>query len=86
MSDDRLPEGAPAARTPVDVDDAALFAAELAEVAPALPSRHGLVSVAHLVERGAEREYRVALEVLRHERPDLRFLVTGPWPPYSFGE
>ncbi len=39
MSDDRLPEGAPAAPTRIDVDDAALFAAELAEVAPALPSR-----------------------------------------------
>ena len=39
MSDDRPPEGAPAAPARVDVDDAALFAAELAEVAPALPSR-----------------------------------------------
>jgi len=39
MSDDRLPEGAAAAPARIDADDAALFAAELAELAPALPGR-----------------------------------------------
>jgi len=52
----------------------------------ALPSRHGLVSLAHLIERRAEREYRAAVDDVRRQRPELRFLVTGPWPPYSFGE
>jgi len=49
----------------------------------ALPSRHGLVSLAHLVERRAEREYRAGVDRVRGERPELRFLLTGPWPPYS---
>ncbi len=50
----------------------------------ALPTRHGVVSVAHLVARRAEAEYRAGVERVRRDRPELRFLVTGPWPPYSF--
>ncbi len=50
----------------------------------ALPTRHGVVSLAHLVGRRAEGEYRAGVERVRRERPELRFLVTGPWPPYSF--
>ncbi len=50
----------------------------------ALPSRHGVVSLAHLVARRAEGEYRAGVERVRRDRPELRFLVTGPWPPYSF--
>ncbi len=50
----------------------------------ALPSRHGVVSVAHLVTRREEEAYRAGVERVRRERPELRFLVTGPWPPYSF--
>ncbi len=51
----------------------------------ALPTRHGVVSLAHLVARGAEPEYRAGVERVRRARPELRFLVTGPWPAYSFG-
>ncbi len=50
----------------------------------ALPTRHGLVSLVHLVARGAEPEYRAGVERVRRDWPELRFLVTGPWPPYSF--
>lgn len=50
----------------------------------ALPSRHGLVSIAHLVERGCDAEYRSGMDAVRREYPGLRFLLTGPWPPYSF--
>lgn len=50
----------------------------------ALPSRHGVVSVAHLVARRREDEYRAGVQQVRRERPELRFLLTGPWPPYSF--
>ena len=28
--------------------------------------------------------FRVAFDGLRHEQQDLRLLLTGPWPPYSF--
>ena len=50
----------------------------------ALPSRHGVVSLAHLVDRREADAYRAGMERVRRERPELRFLVTGPWPPYSF--
>ena len=50
----------------------------------ALPSRHGLVSIAHLMERDCDAQYHTAVDVLRREYPGLRFLLTGPWPPYSF--
>jgi hypothetical protein len=43
-----------------------------------------LLAAAHLVERGAVEEYRWKLKEGRHERPELKFLVSGPWPPYSF--
>jgi hypothetical protein len=43
-----------------------------------------LVAAAHLVERASVAEYRDRLKTGRLERPELKFLVSGPWPPYSF--
>jgi len=43
-----------------------------------------LVSGAYLVDRGMMDRYRVALKNARLERPELHFLASGPWPPYSF--
>ena len=43
-----------------------------------------LLAAAHLVERGAVEEYRTKLKEARDERAELKFLVSGPWPPYSF--
>jgi hypothetical protein len=48
------------------------------------PSRGLAVSVAHLVERRCVDEYRERLRRGREERPELLFLTSGPWPPYSF--
>jgi hypothetical protein len=48
------------------------------------PSASLVVSASHLVERETVENYRVRLEAARRERPDLRFLTSGPWPPYSF--
>lgn len=39
---------------------------------------------AHLVRPDGEAAFRRAYEDLRVGAPDLRLLVTGPWPPYSF--
>ena len=39
---------------------------------------------AHLVERGSITQYRDQLGEARKLRPELHFLVSGPWPPYSF--
>lgn len=43
-----------------------------------------LLAAAHLVERGAVEDYRMKLKEARDERAELKFLVSGPWPPYSF--
>lgn len=43
-----------------------------------------LVTAALLVERGSIDEYRARLKNARLERPELHFLASGPWPPYSF--
>ena len=43
-----------------------------------------LLSTSHLVERGVLEQYRARLKSARLERPELNFLVSGPWPPYSF--
>ena len=43
-----------------------------------------LVTVAHLVPRDAVDEYKARLKSAQLERPELHFLASGPWPPYSF--
>ena len=43
-----------------------------------------LLTAAHLVERSSVAEYRSLLKNARLERPELHFLASGPWPPYSF--
>lgn len=52
-----------------------------------LPTRgsRGVLEMAHLVPRGREEEWRNAVDGVRRAHRDLAFLVTGPWPPYSFG-
>lgn len=43
-----------------------------------------LLTAAHLVPRDFVDEYRERLKNTRLERPELHFLASGPWPPYSF--
>jgi hypothetical protein len=50
------------------------------------PSEAIIVRAAHLVERARVSEYRARLRSLAAGRGDLRLLVSGPWPPYSFGD
>ena len=38
----------------------------------------------HLIERGNIQEYRTKMSQAVAERPEIRFMVSGPWPPYSF--
>ncbi len=46
-----------------------------------------VVRAAHLVGRGGVEEYRARVHLLGEERAgSLRFLTSGPWPPYSFGD
>ena len=48
------------------------------------PAEKLVLSAAHLVERPNLQSYREKVTAARQERPELRFLLSGPWPPYSF--
>lgn len=45
-----------------------------------------VVRAAFLVQRTELPAFRERLEATRHERAGLRFLTSGPWPPYSFSD
>jgi hypothetical protein len=45
-----------------------------------------LASIAHLVARHDTGEYDRTIRTFPSERPELRFVFTGPWPPYGFVE
>jgi hypothetical protein len=44
------------------------------------------VAAAHLVDRSRLGQYRARVGDASQARPDLRFLVSGEWAPYSFCE
>jgi hypothetical protein len=48
------------------------------------PGESLVVRAAFLVGRARLHDYQEKVEKARHERADLRFLTSGPWPPYSF--
>ena len=48
------------------------------------PTEKMLVTAAHLINRERLDEFRMRVTEARHERPDLHFLLSGPWAPYSF--
>src|SRR4029079_7105805 len=43
-----------------------------------------VLSGSYLINRAAEYDFRARVNELQEERPDLHFLTSGPWPPYSF--
>ena len=45
---------------------------------------HGLVTVSHLVARENFEAYKQRVLELREQFVQLRFLLSGPWAPYSF--
>ncbi len=48
------------------------------------PSEKLVLAAAHLVEREKIGQYRGKMSAARKNRPELHFLFSGPWPPYSF--
>jgi hypothetical protein len=48
------------------------------------PTEKLIVAAAHLVAREQVAKYRDRLAVACNLRPELHFLVSGPWPPYTF--
>jgi hypothetical protein len=50
------------------------------------PNQKLVYSGAYLVEDSAVSEFREIVHRAKSERPDLHFLVSGPWPPYTFAD
>jgi hypothetical protein len=48
------------------------------------PAEALVVAASYLVKRNNLPEYRKCLEHAREEQNDLRFMMSGPWPPYNF--
>ena len=48
------------------------------------PTEKLIVAAAHLVVREQVTTYRDRLASARDLRPQLHFLMSGPWPPYTF--
>jgi hypothetical protein len=48
------------------------------------PSEKLVLAAAHLVERSKIKNYRQTMAETCQSRPELHFLLSGPWPPYSF--
>lgn len=49
-----------------------------------LGTAEGLVVIAHLVDRHDIGNYTARVRGLSERHRDLRFLTSGPWPPYGF--
>ena len=49
-----------------------------------LPAPRLLLRGAYLVQPAGVGAFREAFEAVRRAQPELRFLLSGPWPPYSF--
>jgi hypothetical protein len=56
----------------------------IADVVAPLATAHGIASIAHLVHRASFAEYHERMAAVRTEQRRLRFVLSGPWPPYSF--
>jgi len=48
------------------------------------PAQKLVLSGSYLVDRELESDFRAELSAMRAERPNLHFLLSGPWPPYTF--
>lgn len=58
------------------------FAAE--EKVEKLKTENLLVDAVYLVEKNKRRDFREAFEHIRSAHPNLKYLFSGPWPPYNF--
>ena len=48
------------------------------------PTERLVLTAAHLIEREKITEYRRKVAETCQNRPELHYLLSGPWPPYSF--
>jgi gas vesicle protein GvpL/GvpF len=61
-----------------------LAAAARASTLNVLATPELLLSGAYLIPRTKVEPFRARVEQLDNEHPELTFVCTGPWPPYSF--
>lgn len=43
-----------------------------------------LLSASYLVDKQKKDDFKKAFEELRSSQEDLKYLLSGPWPPYNF--
>ena len=48
------------------------------------PTERLVLAAAHLIDRDKITQYREKAAETCQNRPELHFLLSGPWPPYSF--
>jgi hypothetical protein len=48
------------------------------------PTQKLVLAASYLIDRPLESDFRTAIGQLEAERPELHFLTSGPWPPYTF--
>jgi hypothetical protein len=49
-----------------------------------LKTRDLLLDAVYLVEKAKESDFREAFEHIKSAHPGLKYLFSGPWPPYNF--
>lgn len=49
-----------------------------------LKTENLLLDAVYLVERDKQNDFKEALEHIKNGHPALKYLFSGPWPPYSF--
>ena len=79
----RLQEIRAAERVAEEIHDA-VHAISRAETQQVLASPQLVLSAAYLLPRSEVDSLRTAVEKVGRTRPELTFICTGPWPPYSF--
>lgn len=55
-----------------------------AELVNVQPKERLVVAGSYLVQSGSVAEFREKLRNAEQDRPELHFLTSGPWPPYTF--
>jgi hypothetical protein len=64
--------------------DTALRSQTIAMRRAILPTPRLVVRAAYLLEPAQVGAFQETFEAIRQAHVDLRFLLSGPWPPYSF--
>jgi len=85
LAESRREAGLRSAATAIARDvDGALGQHALEHRCAILPTARLAVRAAYLLDPAHLPDCQQSIEGLRRRRPDLRFLLSGPWPPYSF--